>query len=53
MRDWKAAVRTWEQRKNKPEQVQTKTVIAQQYSQRDYSGEEESVDDMMRRLGCT
>ena len=50
MRDWKAAVRTWEQRQIKPEQVQTKKVIAQQYSQRDYSGEEESVDDMMRRL---
>ena len=50
MKDWKAAVRTWEQRQIKPEQVQTKKVIAQQYSQRDYSGEEESVDDMMRRL---
>lgn len=51
MQDWKAAVRTWEQRQTKPEQAQTKKVIAQQYSQRDYAGTEESVDDMMRRLG--
>ena len=27
-----------------------KTVIAQQYSQRDYGGQEESVDVMMERL---
>lgn len=27
-----------------------KTVIAQQYSQRDYSGQEESVDEMMERI---
>ena len=36
MKDWKAAVRTWEQRDSqKP--VQQKTVVAQQYDQRDYS----------------
>lgn len=50
MKDWKACVRTWEQRQTKPEQVQTKKVVAQQYSQRDYAGTEESIDDMMRRL---
>ena len=54
VKDWKACVRTWEQRQKTPTiPTQTKTVVAQQYSQRDYSGEEESVDDMMRRLGCT
>ena len=34
MKDWKACVRTWEQRKVTPK---TKAVAAQQYSQRDYS----------------
>lgn len=42
MKDWKAAVRTWEQRDNAPAKPQTapqpqKTVIAQQYEQRSYS----------------
>jgi hypothetical protein len=50
MKDWKAAVRTWEQRQTNPEKVQTKTVIAQQYGQRDYAGKEETIDDIMRRL---
>jgi len=41
MKDWKACVRTWEQRDNTPRATPvkpTKTVVAQQYEQRDYSG---------------
>jgi hypothetical protein len=41
MKDWKACVRTWEQRDNSPRAAPakpTKTVVAQQYEQRDYSG---------------
>lgn len=36
MKSWKACIVTWEKRDDKPKQ-QTKTVVAQQYSQRDYS----------------
>lgn len=43
MKDWKACVRTWEGRDKKP----AKTVVAQQYGQRDYSGEQ---DDAMKRM---
>jgi len=39
MKDWKAAVRTWEQRDKSPQQP-TRQVTAQQYGQRDYSEEE-------------
>lgn len=39
MKDWKAAVRTWEQRSDSP-QKPTKTVSAQQYDQREYSEDE-------------
>lgn len=46
MKDWKASVRTWEERESKP----AKTVIAQQYKQRDYSREQESLEDMVARL---
>lgn len=42
MKDWKACVRTWEQREVKP----VKTVIAQRYDQRDYAGVE---DDLARK----
>ena len=47
MKDWKAAVRNWARRdKKNPAQssvpVPAKTVTAQQYSQRDYSGEQEA-----------
>ena len=41
MKDWKACVRTWEQRDNTPRAAPvkpTKTVVAQQYEQRSYSG---------------
>ena len=46
MKDWKACVRTWEQRDKKP----AKTVIAQQYTQRDYSGEQEEAMQRMLRM---
>ena len=36
MKDWKAAVRTWEQRDRFPQQL-TRQVTAQQYAQRDYT----------------
>ena len=53
MKDWKASVRTWEQR-HKPTyggyQQPTKTVSAQQYEQRDYSGSEESMEEVLARL---
>lgn len=45
MKDWKACVRTWEQR----DKVPAKKVIAQQYDQRDYSNEE-SLDDVLNSL---
>lgn len=40
MKDWRAAVRTWE-KGDSGRQAPQKTVIAQQYSQRDYSGAQE------------
>lgn len=46
MKDWKAAVRTWEQRDNNPVQAPVKQVRAAQYQQRDY---DES--DLEERLG--
>lgn len=42
--------RRWEDEPPKATGKATQTVIAQQYSQRDYSGQEESVDEMMERL---
>lgn len=39
MRDWKAAVRTWEVRDREPEKT-AKVVTAQQYAQRDYTEDE-------------
>lgn len=51
VKDWKACVRTWEQRQTtQTKPTQTKTVAAQQYSQRDYSGGCESFDEQMQRL---
>ena len=49
MKDWKAAVRTWEQ-KERPAGT-PKVVVAQQYQQRSYNNAEESPDEMMERLG--
>lgn len=39
MKDWKAAVRTWEQRDNTPS-APAKVVSAQQYTQREYNDDE-------------
>ena len=46
MKDWKAAVRTWEQRDKTPVQMPVKQVRAAQYTQRDYDEE-----DLEARLG--
>ena len=63
VRDWKACIRTWEQRDNNPSQVQKpKLLRAQMYQQRDYNEAEMQkilgVDDLyisdeeyMRRYG--
>lgn len=47
MKDWKAAVRTWEKRDNRPPQ---KKVSAQDYEQRDYSqkAHQEDMPDWLR-----
>lgn len=50
MKDWKAAVRTWEQRNNNKSSTQTKKVVAQQYGQRDYSKTEPSMEDVLKTL---
>ena len=48
MKDWKAAVRTWEKSEKKPVQL----LPAQDYRQRDYSGEDdEAFDRLLRRFG--
>ena len=49
MKDWKACVRTWEQRDATPK-AQTKTVVAQQYEQRDYSNDTETLNDVLKRM---
>lgn len=46
MKDWKAAVRTWEQRDARPVQAPVKQVRAAQYQQREYDE-----DDLEKRLG--
>lgn len=46
MKDWKACVRTWEQRDKSPVQMPTKTVMANQYTQRQYDE-----DELEERLG--
>ena len=47
MQDWRACVRTWENNRGKGG---GKTVYAQQFTQRDYSGEQEAA--MMRMIGA-
>ena len=54
IRDWKAFVRIWERNEKRQERSGTagstrpaKTVAAQQYSQRDYSGEDEEAFERM------
>ena len=56
MKDWKAAVRTWEQRDSSPSQP-VRQVTAQQYTQRTYTEEElenrSAMDDLlMEALGA-
>jgi hypothetical protein len=46
MKDWKAAVRTWEQRDRTPVQMPVKQVMAAQYTQREYDEA-----DLEARLG--
>lgn len=46
MKDWKAAVRTWEQREGEQRKKPAKVVSAQQYEQRQYAaGELDSIGD--------
>ena len=47
MRDWKAAVRTWEQSDKK-----VSVLPAQTYQQRDYAGDQQAQIDEMMRLGA-
>lgn len=49
MKNWKAAITTWEQRDRNGKLSARKTVSAQQYSQRDYSGPGESLEDAIAR----
>ena len=55
MKDWKACVRTWEQRDGQGQgsfrRLPGKTVAAQQYEQRDYSGMDETVMQRLLRMG--
>jgi hypothetical protein len=51
MKDWKACVRTWEKRDNyggKPNTRKGKTVIEQQYTQREYTDVENRIMNSMR-----
>jgi molecular chaperone DnaK (HSP70) len=51
MKDWKAAVRSWETNGGGNQTAPPmKKVAAQQYSQRDYNGEAENMDDVLNRL---
>ncbi len=54
MKDWKACVRTWEQRDNGNggKVRQMSTVPAQNYDQRKYDEEPETLEDIMRRVGA-
>lgn len=53
MKDWKACVRTWEQRDNQTGQNQSKItpLPAQSYTQRDYSEPAKSLESLMRAMG--
>jgi hypothetical protein len=51
MKDWKACVRTWEQRDDHQLKQQTKKVIAQDFPQRDYSGvNDELIDELAAEM---
>ena len=49
MKDWKACVRTWEQRDRKP--VNKPVTMIQNYAQRDYSGEQDAAIERMMKMG--
>ena len=52
MKDWKATVRNWARKDKEPEKPTArpvKTVLAQQYSQRDYSGVQDDLYDEISR----
>lgn len=50
MKDWKAAVRTWEQTENKPPAVRN-IIPAQDYHQRDYTDAQEAAFERMMEMG--
>lgn len=53
MKNWQACVRTWEandKERGKAVGKPAKVVVAQQYSQRDYSGQEDSLADALKVL---
>lgn len=56
MKDWKACVRTWEQRDSgnggKVRQMPGASVPAQNYEQRSYDEPSESLEEVMRRVGA-
>ena len=49
-KDWKATIRTWEKNGYNKQRL-TKVVTAQQYTQRDYSGEDADAMSRMLKLG--
>ena len=50
MKDWKAAVRTWENEDRQKGQKTAKTMASHDYTQRDYSEPSESMDDVLNHL---
>ena len=50
MKDWKAAVRTWEKTENKPPAVRN-IIPAQDYHQRDYTDAQEAAFERMMEMG--
>ena len=53
IRDWRACVRTWERNNRENALPTAKRVSAQQYEQRDYSGEQDEAMKRMLSLGGT
>ena len=49
MKDWKACVITWEKRDNATGKTPSKTVVAQEYGQRDYSGVDAEIQERQNR----
>jgi hypothetical protein len=50
MKDWRAAVRTWERRESSETKKPAKVVSAQQYHQRQYTEEELGEDTYLEML---